>query len=114
MDIKDIIKPRRIQLGLTLEEVGNAVGVSKTTVQRWESGNISNLRRDKIAKLAEVLKLNPISLVGVEEEKAPEAEASKADERFEKIWTMYSALSDSEKDAADKYLAFLLENQKND
>lgn len=114
MDIKDIIKPRRIQLGLTLEEVGKAVGVSKTTVQRWESGNISNLRRDKIAKLAEALKLSPISLVGIEDEKAPEAEASKADERFEKIWAMYSALSDSEKDAADKYLAFLLESQKND
>lgn len=66
MDIKDIIKPRRLELGLTLEEVGKAVGVSKTTVQRWESGNISNLRRDKIAKLAEILKLNPVSLVGIE------------------------------------------------
>ncbi len=67
MEIKDIIKNRRLQLGLTLEEVGNAVGVSKTTVQRWESGNISNLRRDKIAKLAKVLDLNPVTLVGIEQ-----------------------------------------------
>lgn len=67
MEIKEIIKTRRLQLGLTLEEVGNAVGVSKTTVQRWESGNISNLRRDKIAKLAKVLDLNPVTLVGIEQ-----------------------------------------------
>ena len=72
MEIKDIIKPRRIQLGLTLEEVGKAVGVSKTTVQRWESGNISNLRRDKIAKLAKILDLDPVSLVGVDAKPSPD------------------------------------------
>ena len=66
MDIKSIIKNKRLSLGLTLEEVGSAVGVTKATVQRWESGNISNLRRDKIAKLAAVLKLDPMELVGVE------------------------------------------------
>lgn len=66
MDIKSVIKNKRLALGLTLEEVGNAVGVTKATVQRWESGNISNLRRDKIAKLAAVLKIDPMELVGVE------------------------------------------------
>ena len=39
------ISDRRKQLGLTLEDVGNAVGVSKTTVQRWESGLIKNMGR---------------------------------------------------------------------
>jgi repressor LexA len=72
MEIKDIIKPRRIKLGLTLEEVGKAVGVSKTTVQRWESGNISNLRRDKIATLAKILDLDPVSLVGVDAKPSPD------------------------------------------
>ncbi|MBQ7046254.1 MAG: helix-turn-helix transcriptional regulator [Oscillospiraceae bacterium] len=63
MEMREIIKQRREQLDLTLEEVGKAVGVSKATVQRWESGNISNLRRDKIAKLADVLKLSPITFI---------------------------------------------------
>ena len=35
MDFKDTIKARRKELGLTLEEVGQIVGVSKTTIQRW-------------------------------------------------------------------------------
>ena len=69
MDLKDIIKPRRLELGLTLEEIGNYVGVSKATVLRWENGNISNLRRDKIIKLAEILKINPMSLVGLNSDK---------------------------------------------
>ena len=58
-----IIHNRRIELGLTLEKVGNFVGVSKSTVKKWESGFISNMGRDKIAELAKCLHLNPITLI---------------------------------------------------
>jgi len=54
---------RRKELGLTLEEVGNAVGVGKSTVRRWENGMIKNMGRDKIAKLAHVLQMDPIEFV---------------------------------------------------
>jgi len=63
MDIGEMIKNRRLELNLTLEEVGNHVGVSKSTVKKWEDGFISNMRRDKIAKLAKVLKINPVSFI---------------------------------------------------
>ena len=42
MDIGHIINQRRLFLGLTLEDVGNAVGVSKSTVKKWEDGYISH------------------------------------------------------------------------
>lgn len=42
------IKTLRQLKGLTLEEVGNAVGVGKSTVKKWENGTISNLGMDKI------------------------------------------------------------------
>ena len=64
MDFKDTIKARRKELGLTLEEVGKIVGVSKTTIQRWESGEIKNQRRDKIVKLAQALQMTPAQLMG--------------------------------------------------
>ena len=64
MDFKDTIKARRKELGLTLEEVGQIVGVSKTTIQRWESGEIKNQRRDKIVKLAQALQTTPAQLMG--------------------------------------------------
>ena len=64
MDFKDTIRARRKELGLTLEEVGQIVGVSKTTIQRWESGEIKNQRRDKIVKLDQALQTTPAQLMG--------------------------------------------------
>lgn len=64
MKIADIIKMRRKELGMTLEQVGEIVGVDKTTVRRWEAGGIANMRRDRIAKLAEALQIEPTDLIG--------------------------------------------------
>lgn len=63
MDIGKMINQRRTELGLTLEEVGKVVGVSKSTVKKWEDGFISNMKRDKIALLAKVLQLNPVAFI---------------------------------------------------
>lgn len=52
---------------MTLEEVGIKVGVGKSTVRKWETGEIANMRRDKIAKLAEALHTTPAYLMGWEE-----------------------------------------------
>lgn len=68
MEFKDILKSRREELGLTLEDIGTAVGVAKGTVQRWEAGIIKNLKRDKIGKLAKILKVSPAYLMGWDEE----------------------------------------------
>lgn len=60
----NFIKTRRKELGITLEDIGNYVGVSKGTVQRWETGSISNMRRDRIKKLSEILQISPDILLG--------------------------------------------------
>ena len=62
-DIGKIIHSRRISLGLTLEEVGQAVGVGKSTVKKWEDGFISNMKRDKIALLANILQVSPVTFI---------------------------------------------------
>lgn len=54
---------RRKELGLTLEEVGQAVGVGRSTVLWWEKGMIRNMGRDKIAALAKVLQMSPVEFV---------------------------------------------------
>ncbi len=63
MKTQDLIKKRREDLHLTFEQIGDYVGVGKSTVKKWESGFISNLRRDKIAKLAEILQISPLELI---------------------------------------------------
>ena len=64
MDIGERIKLLRKARGLTLEQVGDAVGVGKSTVRKWEVGDIANMRRDKIASLARVLGVTPEYLMG--------------------------------------------------
>ena len=63
MDIGMKLKNRRIALGKTLEEVGAAVGVGKSTVRKWEQGMIKNMRRDKIALLAQALEISPAEII---------------------------------------------------
>lgn len=55
MKANEIIKARRTDLGMTQKELAVKVGVTEATVSRWESGDIKNMRRDKIATLARVL-----------------------------------------------------------
>ena len=68
MTMAEKIKYLRAMHNLTLEEVGNAVGVGKSTVRKWENGIIANMRRDKIAALAEVLHTTPAYLMGWNED----------------------------------------------
>lgn len=62
MNISDFIKQKRIEKNLTLEQLGKRVGVSKMTVLRWESGEIKNIKSDKIEKLAYALGVPVIAL----------------------------------------------------
>lgn len=64
MEIRDILRNRRIELHLTMKQIADAVGVSEGTVSRWESGDIDNMRRDKIAALSKVLSLDPRVIMG--------------------------------------------------
>ncbi|PTI88112.1 LexA family protein [Staphylococcus simulans] len=66
--MKPDIKSRRKELNLTLEQVGNLVGVGKSTVRKWETGDIENMKRDKIVKLAKALKVSPSYIMGIEDE----------------------------------------------
>lgn len=65
MNLGEKIKSRRLELDLTLEEVGDYVGVSKSTVRKWETGLIENMKRDKIACLAEILEVSPLYIMGL-------------------------------------------------
>ena len=67
MDMGQKIKSLREEKGMTLEELGNIVGVGKSTVRKWETGMIANMKRDKIAKIANALGVEPAYLMGWED-----------------------------------------------
>jgi transcriptional regulator with XRE-family HTH domain len=97
LELSEKIRALRCNLGLTYEEVGNFVGVGKSTVRKWETGMIENMRRDKIAKLAEVLQTTPGYLMGWSDSpdinKKP---ASKTDELREEIITKLLSMTEEQ------------------
>lgn len=76
MTFGEKLRDRRIKLGLTLEQVGEAVGVAKATILRYETGDIQNVRHDKIAKLAAALHVAPAYLMGWDEEESTQGIAN--------------------------------------
>lgn len=62
--IQERIKERRSALGLTLLEIAEALGVKEATVQRYESGEIKNIKHETIVALAEILCCSPQYLMG--------------------------------------------------
>ena len=62
------IKELRKEKNLTLEQVANIVGVGKSTVRKWETGMIANMKRDKISALAIALGTTPAYLMGWDDE----------------------------------------------
>lgn len=67
MAINDILRNRRLELGMSMKDLAEKVGVSEGTISRWESGKIEDMRRNKIKALADALHLSPSVIMEWEE-----------------------------------------------
>ena len=85
MKANEIMKIRRQELGLTQKEVADRVGVTEATVSRWESGDIKNMRRDRIAALARVIDVPPAVLMDWEDYDAELIERKKIIKEFDDL-----------------------------
>ena len=66
--MENLLKTKRLEKRLTLEQVGKMVGVGKSTVRKWENGMIENMKRDKIALYAKALRVSPLFIMGMPDE----------------------------------------------
>lgn len=64
MEISERIKSRRLELGLSAEELACELGVSRATIYRYESAEIKNMGVDKVEPLAKALLTTPAYLMG--------------------------------------------------
>ena len=72
--LKDNLKAARLRAGMTLDDVAQKVGLSRQTIQRYESGVIQNIPSDNIEKMAKALNVSPGVLMGWESsETAPQS-----------------------------------------
>lgn len=65
MTMGDKIKYYREKLGLTQEELGAKLPspVKKAAVMKWEKGNVENIKRSNILKMAELFDISPCELM---------------------------------------------------
>ncbi len=83
--LQERIKARRLKLGMTLLDVANQLGVKEATMQRYESGEIKNIKHETIVKLAEIFGCSPAYLMGWEEAQAIPTVA--AHKEYNENWT---------------------------
>lgn len=109
------LKELRQARGMTLEQVADIVGVGKSTVRKWETGMIANMKRDKIALLAKALGTTPAYLMGWKEETAEATsipEEPKLTEGEEFVLNAFRQLSEGEQKMYIEVLRARLKTQK--
>ena len=57
------IRELRLEKGLSQEELGRIVGVRRAAVNKWETGQVKNLRRDTIETLSRFFDVSPSYLI---------------------------------------------------
>lgn len=68
-NIGSFIRKRRLELKLTMKQVAASCDVSESTVSRWETGEIDNIKRGSIYLLSKALYLPIETILGIESDK---------------------------------------------
>ena len=63
-DIMKRMKTRREELNMSYQTLSEKVGISKSTLQRYETGYIKNMPVDKLEEIANALEISPLYLMG--------------------------------------------------
>ena len=95
-ELSQKIKELRLKNGMTLEQVGDIVGVGKSTVRKWETGMIANMRRDKIALLAKALGTTPAYLMGWKDDKTNTPEEPKLTEGEQLLLNLFRQIPEAQ------------------
>ena len=86
------IKKRRLELNMTLLYVAEQLGVKEATVQRYESGEIKNIKHETIVELARILQCHPAYLMGWQDDVCTRNSKLSTDEK--KLVSLYRELND--------------------
>jgi transcriptional regulator with XRE-family HTH domain len=63
MTVGEKIRARRIELGMTMDDLGKAIGVQRSAINKYEKGLITDLKRSTIAALANALNVSVFYLL---------------------------------------------------
>ena len=89
MSIGVTIKKLRQEKGLTQEELGTLLGLKKAAVQKYESGQVQNLKHATIKRLCEIFEKSPSVFIFNEAELMNEKRLSEEVGLIEQIQKTY-------------------------
>lgn len=84
----EILKELRTERGLTQEEVGKIIGVQKAAIQKYEKGDVKNLKRSAIRKLSEFYNVSPTYLMGLGDKQDKQDNLDKLDKQVKEYLEM--------------------------
>lgn len=97
IELANKLRAKRLENNLSLQEVADKLGISKVTVSRYETLDITNIPSDKIEGMAELYNTTPAYLMGWEEDKKEEKDEVKTAARDKKVFDKYSKLDEAKR-----------------
>lgn len=104
MDIGKMIKDKRLGLGLTMQDVADRAGVVKSTIKKWESGNVEKMSVENMIKLARALDISPVDLIRFLDDNPSVPDVNDTD-------GLYGALIDENRSVVDQLIKSLASQQ---
>ena len=119
-EMGDRIRSLRKKFGMTQKELADKLGVTKTIVNRYESGTIKNIKRSSIEIMCNLFNTSASYLLGIEELEDSLAKETKLIEQIQDVYgkeavellELFIQLNEAGKQKVISYCDDMTENQK--
>ena len=108
-NIMNRIQSRRLELKLSYQDLASKTNMSKSTLQRYETGSIKNMPVDKLGIIATALDVSPLWLLGFDENENNNKLSDEEQQHIEDL----RKLNDIGKNKVINYTKDLIEMKKN-
>jgi transcriptional regulator with XRE-family HTH domain len=109
MNIGKRIKERRKELGMSADRLGELLGKDRSTIYRYEKGDIENLPLDILEPIASALRTTPQYLMGWEEDTKKQFTEDELSIKKKEFIRKVEGMSDAQIEKLEQILA-LVEN----
>ena len=108
MTIADRIRNRRLELGLSVDDLAKILCKNRATVYRYESSKIKSYSPDVLQALAQALQTTPAYFYGYDED----SESSEIDPEIHIVSGMMETMTKEQKQQVIELVRILMKNQK--
>lgn len=108
MTIADRIRNRRLELGLSVDDLAKLLNKNRATVYRYESSYIKRYSPDVLESLAQALQTTPAYFYGYEDD----PESSEMDPEIHIVSGMMESMTKEQKQQVIDLVRILMKNQK--